>query len=533
MRCLALALALSSVAASAAAQVVGPGDPILDYLRVLQISGAAVPGSFAIDPRSPAAGDAPTGSSHPWRGRFAVGGTSREGVHVEADGAVLRAFVNSSHPDGGNDGAVWQGRGVTAAFDVGATLRWRGLEVSLGPTVAVSQNASFDMAAVAISGMSQYAYPWRRIDLPQRQGPDAVWTLDPGQSEIAVTWGVARVGFGTRNLRWGPARRNPIVMSRNAPGFPHATLGTSAPIETRIGRLEAEWIWGRLGQTEWADPSLPTDDRFFTGIVLAYSPSFLDGLSVGFTRAFQRLVPSGGVPFGDYFGVFQGFLKSGLTTEGNPSGTDVHDQLVSLFARWALPESGFEAYIEWARNDHSWDLADLIQEPEHSRGYTLGFQKVTAESTDRLIVLSGEFTTLEASPTFQLRGRPTFYEHSVVTQGYTHEGQLLGAPVGPGGSAQQLGLDGYERWGGWGLSVQRRVHDNDAFWVWAQANGLSFDRHHVSVDLGARTLYFLENLELDLAPTLTRELNRYFDDDEGWNLNVRLSLRWRPGASGP
>lgn len=522
-------LTLALLAVPATAQVVDFDDPVRAYLRLLQITGRPVTGSYAVLPvERPSEA---VGVEHPWSDRLARPASDAEGdgdvPRLRTEDVLLRAFVNTHHPDGADDGAVWQGRGLTTALDVGHTLRWRALTVTAQPTLVWAQNAGFDLAPVQVADMPPYAYPWRRIDWPQRFGTDPYWRLDPGQSEIRVDWRGARVGFGTRNLWWGPGIRNAIVMGASAPGFPHASLGTSGPIDVRVGALEVDWIWGRLGQSEWAPPDLPTDDRFLTALAVAYDATFLPGLTLGFTRVFQRLVPAGGVDLGDHFLVFQGLLKSGLAS-GTSDGTDATDQMLSLFWRWVMPESGFEAYMEWARTDHSWNLADLVQEPEHSRGYTLGFQKVTSRSADRLVVLGVEATTLESSPTFQLRPRPTFYEHSVVTTGYTHDGQLLGASAGPGGSAQALSLDAYAPWGKWGALLRRRVHDNDAYWEWAQANGLSFDQHHVSLDVGGSVLYFHRGVEIGGGAVLTRELNRYFDDNEGWNVKLDLSLRWRP-----
>jgi hypothetical protein len=531
---LAPILAIAALAAPAVAQVVDLDDPVRAYLRLMQISGRPVVGSYTVlAVERPSEG---LGVGHPWGERLSAMLVAPPGLDTDGDaprlhaqGALFRAFVNTHHPDGQDDGAVWQGRGLTTALDVGATLRWGALTVTAQPTLTFSQNASFDLAPVQVADMPPYAYPWRRIDWPQRFGTDPHWRLDPGQSEVRVDWRGARAAFGTRNLWWGPGIRNAIVMGASAPGFPHASLGTSGPVDIGIGALEVDWIWGRLGQSDWAPPDLPTDDRFLTGIALAYDPTFLPGLTLGATRVFQRLVPPGGVDLGDYFLVFQGLLKSGLASDTSPDGTDESDQMLSLFWRWVMPESGFEAYMEWARTDHSWNLADLIQEPEHSRGYTLGLQKLVSEAADRLVVLGLEATTLESTPTFQLRPRPTFYEHSIVAQGYTHEGQLLGASVGPGGSAQAVSLDVFAPWGKWGALLRRRVHDNDAYWVWAQANGLSFDQHHVSLDVGGSVLRFMGAFEAGGGLMVTREFNRYFGYREGWNVHFDLSLRWRPG----
>jgi hypothetical protein len=507
------------------AQSLDVGDPTGAYLRLLEVAGLAERGfSPATSLSLTESRDALEGSAaHPWarHADWLIGDEAPVGAS-----ARLRTFVNSSHPRVDNDGAVWQGKGLTTALDARGDVRWRSVTLTLDPTLIYTGNASFDMAVVGLADMPAYAYPWRVIDLPQRFGPDAFWTFDGGQSELAVDWKGARASFGTRNLWWGPAARNPIVMSNSGPGFPHGSLATSGPLDIGIGALEGEWIWGRLGTSEYFDSTVVDTDRFLTGIVLSYAPDFLDGLTLGLTRVFQQRAVDG-VPFGDYLLVFQELFKRGLVSQNQPDGTDERDQMLSLFARWTLPESGFEAYVEWARTDHSLDLRDLALEPQHSQGYTLGFQKVVAESPRRLAALRGEVTHLESSPTFQLRPRATYYEHSVVTQGYTHEGQLIGAGVGPGGNAQSLAFDLYAPWGSWGLDFERRVIDNDAFWEWANATGASFDRHNVTLNFGAGAAYLIQPFEISASSALKRELNRYFYDRDAWNVSFSLSARWR------
>jgi hypothetical protein len=406
------------------------------------------------------------------------------------------------------------------------------LSVTLRPKLLYNQNSSFELAPVVVANMTQYAYPWRIIDLPQRFGPDAFWSLDPGDSEIRVGLGPASLGVSTSSLWWGPGLRNAIIMSNNAPGFPHAFLGTHGPLGTPIGAVEATLLWGRLHQTRWFDPFFPNeDDRFITGIVLAYSPSFLAGLTVGLTRVFTMLVPEGGVSLGDYFAVLSGVRKRAMITPSNPTGDDPHDQLASLFGRWVLPNGGFEVYWEWARNDHSWELRDYLLEPEHSQAYTLGLQKGIDLPGRRLLALWAELTHLEADATFQVRPKGTYYAHAPVTQGYTHRGQIIGAGVGPGGNAQHIGADIYAPWGRAGLYVERQVHDNDAYYTWAAENGGASCCHDVSLHVGGHALRFVNDFEVGAAFVMTREYNRYFFGSDLWNVNVALSARWRPGRA--
>lgn len=514
-------------AAAASAQSIPVGEPYEDYLRILQILGHAEAGSFTVRPLA-SEGAVILAGAHPWSARLQP--TSPESSSAGTLTLLeprLRAFANSRFPFGQNDGAVWQGKGLTSALDLGATATWAALTLTLHPTLQYTQNSSFELAPVLPAGMPEYAYPWRLIDMPQRFGPEAFWELDPGQSEIRLEVRGAALGVSTANLWWGPAIRNAIVMSNNAAGFPHVFLGTDGQIDTGIGRFEARWTWGRLGQSDWFDPAVANSDRFVTGIVATYSPSFLDGLSLGMTRVFYGWVPNGGLPFADYFAVFQGLRKKALVSPQNPTGDDEHDQMLSLFGRWVLEESGFEVYWEWARNDHSWELRDFLLEPEHSQAYTVGLQRAIELSGDRILALRGELTHLERSTTVLVRGNPTYYAHHIVTQGYTQEGQVIGAGIGPGGDAQHLGADLYAPWGRAGVYLERQVHDNDAYYDWALANGQMYCCHNVSFNLGTQALVFLNDFDLGGGFIITREYNRYFFGLDLWNVNLSLSARWR------
>ena len=528
---LAIVVALSLIVGAphgGAAQSLDVGDSREALLRLWQLTGDAALNSFSLRPLVSREDEAIDGAgAGPWANPFVLEPLfASSGVEITPLEARLRSFVNTGHPVGANDGVVWQGRGVTAALDLGTTLSWRGLRVTAKPTIVFAQNRAFDLATVEVAGMPDYAYPWRRIDLPQRFGPESFWTLDPGQSEVRVSGYGATGGFSTRNLWWGPGINSAILMSNNAGGLPHAFLGTRGPRSIGIGTVEANWIWGRMKQSDYFDPSVEIDDRYLTGLVVAYSPSFLQGLSIGFTRVFYGWVPEDGLPLSDLFLVLQGIEKEDLESPENPTGNDERDQLVSLFARWVFPASGFEVYGEWARNDHPLNFYDILLEPEHSQGYTLGFQKAIAIPGDRRVSFRGELTHLEREATFRLRASPVYYAHHLVTQGYTHGGQGVGAAVGPGGIQQFLGADLYAAWGRTGLFLQRRVTDNGAYYAWAERNDVSFDNHDVSIDIGSSATWFVRELEIGAGLTYTRQLNRYFYGPNVNNFNIQASARW-------
>ncbi|MGH7462452.1 MAG: hypothetical protein ACREMA_15685, partial [Longimicrobiales bacterium] len=202
-------------------------------------------------------------------------------------------------------------------------------------------------------------------------------------------------------------------------------LGTSKPADIWIGDLGVEVIWGRLHESDFFDTNPDNDTRFLGGLVLGFRPRPLPGLTLGVARAFSTYTDH---DFGDYLtGPVRG-LSSNLVFE---------NELASLFGRWVLPESGFEVYAEWGRDDNWQDLVDFLKEPDHSQGYMLGVQKVTSLRSDKWLRVLAELVHLQSSQTGRSgRGWVTFYTHGGVRQGHTNRGQLLGAPVGPGSDGQ-------------------------------------------------------------------------------------------------
>src|SRR5690606_11480685 len=137
---------------------------------------------------------------------------------------------------------------------------------------------------------------------------------------------------------------------------PHVFLGTSRPLDVRIGRLEAEAIWGRLAESEHFDTIPDNDTRLFAGLVVAFSPGST-GLTIGVARSYLRTLPPDGLSLGDQlWGPYTGIRDN----PQDPSQGD--NQLLSAFFRWGLPASGFEVYGEYAREDHWEDGKDLLLE---------------------------------------------------------------------------------------------------------------------------------------------------------------------------
>lgn len=434
---------------------------------------------------------------------------------------TLTSVFYSQFPEDRNEGAFTPGRDMSAALDVGASFRTGGLTVTFRPMIGWVQNGDFALAPVEVAGQPEYAYPWRTIDAPQRFGPDPFWIVDPGQSEIRYQTHGASVSLGTTNLWWGPGRQNAIIMSNNAAGFPHAALETARPLDVGIGTVEAQWIFGRLRSSDWFDPAVADPGRYITGAAVTFSPDFwdLDGLSLGASRIFYAQVPEGGIPLGEYFLIIQTPIKDNLVTPDNPTGQDLRDQMFSLFARWVLPESGFEAYAEWARNDHADNTLGYFLALGTSQAFTLGFQKAAELPNGSVLVFNGELTHLSNETDPRL---PQYYAHWAVPRGYTNRGQIIGAGIGTAANSQQVGADLFARWGKASVYVRRLIRD---------ANAQRDRSTDGELTLGSTLTLFRGPVDVVGGLERSWRFNWYFSGgSDRANLRLSLGARWRQGT---
>lgn len=448
--------------------------------------------------------------------------------------AALTEF-NSEYPRPQLDGLRWGGRGMSTVMTAGAGGRWGPVSAAFVPVIAFHQNDDYTIRPVPTPGLSPFGRYFHagRIDYPQRFGADAFWLVHPGQSFVRVDAYGAALGFSTENLRWGPSHRNPLLMSGAAPGFPHVFAGTSTPVNIGIGHLELEAVWGRLSESEYFDTIPDNDERLFAGLVVALSPGDI-GLTLGVARSYLRYLPDGLGLVDQIFGPYTG-------VRDNPSGdAGADNQLLSIFFRWAHAGAGLEAYGEYAREDHWENARDLLMELDHSRAYTVGVEKVfTRSDSARMIRISAEATNLGMSQTWQSgRGGVNFYTHSQIRQGYTHRGQLLGAPIGPGSDAQYIGADYITREFLAGLYVERVRYDNDVYYRHF-AYPLGYTGHDAEITVGLRgggTLRgTLEGIQLVAGLAYSSRYYRDFVDmtpDAGPDTNIAVSLgaSWRPSV---
>lgn len=357
---------------------------------------------------------------------------------------------NSKAPFGWNDGAMIPNRGVQNLTTTGFFIKKNFLSVQIRPELLLVQNKPFQTFPETYNDnlwSVRYNF-FNQIDNPERF--TKVRRFYPGQSNIKLTFKKLSAGISTENRWWGPGRYNSILMSNNAPGFLHIFLQTERPINTKIGSFEFQFIAGDIYGSGELPPDTgrtvnnvrlykakpDNDKRYINGLVLAYRPSFAKGLSLGIGRVFYLYKTDRLKTFDGYLPVFGGVFKNETTNEDEKK----RDQLLSVYLKQQFENGKSDIYLEFARNDHAWNLRDFISDPFHSRAYIAGINKYY-KLPKRTLNINIEVSELSRSAKTNLRATPYWYTHHQVVHGYTNYGQVLGAGIGPGSAMQSVTAD--------------------------------------------------------------------------------------------
>jgi hypothetical protein len=460
-------------------------------------------------------------------------GTRRSGTLLKPLPAELLVVGNSAYPRDRHDGALWAGRGLNASVTAGAEVRWRFLTAAVAPVVTWQANADFEIIPQHVDGLSAVVHPWwgSIMDAPQRFGESSYSTVHPGQSFLRADLTGVGIGISTENMTWGPALLNPILLSGTGPGFPHIFLETSRPLDLIVLGVEFQLFWGVLRESAYFDDDPDNDRRVLAGALLSIEPYFVDGLHVGVGRMHAQTwwpdLTTSDLLLGPYTDVF-----------GNPQGEYGDNQLIAVFLRWAVPRTRMDVYGEWAREDHWGKSVELLRNLDSSQGWTLGVQKLV-DMRAGILRVGVEITHLEdALPIlFASRGAIPFYSNTAVTQGHTHRGQWLGAPIGTGGESQSLAADWFSRFGRTSLSVERARYEAEAYHfnfmhaygAHARDSELTFSAAHLAAfgSLAARAeIGWSRRWNRSLIGLDAADIARPYRRED--NVGVRISARWQP-----
>lgn len=399
--------------------------------------------------------------SHPWQNNnlgskrtlwqpqeqsesFYLKGVS-QGIFVKPYGPEWYNSYNTAAPYGQNDGALWQGKGYNTSLTAGVRLEAYGLELTVKPQLCWQENREFEYMP-GVYG-SEYSYFWKgNIDLVQRYGDSSFWTFDWGDTEIRYTWHTLTVGFGSQSPWLGPAWLNPMLGSNNAGTYPKFDIGLRKQrvvipgLNWNLGEIEGRIWTGYLSESDYFDTDNDNNHNMINGFAVAYSPSFIPGMTLSVNKICLCKWEDRSIKY------FNPFYDS----------NEVEDQKASFGIDWIFPQVGFEVYGELGIDDYN---SRGISNPFHTAIYTVGAKKTFSIIKKHGIFaeLLFEWNNFEMSQDFQLQWKYMgYYSHSIISQGYTQNGQIIGAGSGYFGNSQYLAFKIYHKKG----SITPFIHFN-------------------------------------------------------------------------
>ncbi len=462
---------------------------------------------------------------------------------------VLRQQYNSALPYGWNNAPMIPAKGYQAVLSAGiyATIG-KHISIQLAPELVSAENAPFEQFSQQL-GNRAWADYYRFLntsDIPEQFGVGGYRNFFPGQSSIRYNFRSFSVGISTENMWWGPGSRNALVMSTNAPGFLHFTFNTTKPVKTGIGTFEGQIIGGKLDETGILPPRIfssyngaflyepkHSEWRYITGMVASWQPKWTPNLYLGIAKASYLYHSTISNPL-DILPL-QGFFGR-VRTEAERSGRK--SSMGSLFARYVMPSENAEIYFELGRKDLSLMPWNIVQTDNYRRAYVAGLRKLWPVKKGAYIQMSAEFTQMQA-PTAELIRQPdSWYTDRFVRQGYTNEGRVIGAGIGPGSNSQTLEISWVKGVKKIGIQFER-VRYNSDFYYYAFEYVRDFRRHwiDISTTLKADWNYkqFFASAQFGIIRTynykwliIQVDPNDFFAaGNEFLNLSGRLSLSYR------
>ena len=185
--------------------------------------------------------------------------------------------------------------------------------------------------------------------------------------------------------------------------------------------------------------------------------------------------------------------------------------------------------MEWAKNDFSGDFTRIITEPEHGRAYTLGLEKAFDLPTGKVLYFMMEHSNLVRNQSWLYRANPPYYQHILVDQGYTHQGQILGAGIGGGSMSQFLGLSLYDQKSLLGVDFQAIRFDDDYFLEMDHGSGQQelYNRHQNEFSLGLKYQRRLQKVSIGAKIVNSFYMNRYYIlGNNEYNLSLNIQCKY-------
>ena len=432
---------------------------------------------------------------------------------------------NSLQPISFNDGNMYPARGWQERYSVGVNLKLLIFDINYQPEKLTVQNLRQETYLGEPGNFMFYYFGMvaNNIDNFRQFGYDRIEETTLGQSRVGIKTKYIAAGLSNENIWWGPGKRNSLIFTNNAAGFKHYYLKTVEPIKTYIGSFELAGVVGKLDTTKYTDIDQDLlnacqackvfknlDEREIDGITINYQPKWIPNFYIGYaySRQFYRHATNA---LGDTVNFFSKDMPK--------------QEIGSMFFRFSLPDDHAEFYGEMGMPNESpwpWKFFKERMRP----GFVFGATKlVPLKLFDSYLSLNVEFTQLQLMNPRDIfyegypfvGGKPnSWYLSTIVKQGWSNNGQLMGSSIGPGSNNQSISLSWNKGYNKIGLFVERTVYNNDfyysAYYNPYASNGYGYYNRYW-VDLTKR-------LELQFMPIKNILLSASFTNTDA------LNYRW-------
>ena len=404
---------------------------------------------------------------------------------------------NSDLPVTYNDGNLIPAKGFQERYSIGANIKWKIIELNLQPEFIRAENLRQDLFEgnrLDNNWWTRYFYMVQNnIDDYRRFGTTPINNFYWGQSKLGVNIDKFSFGVSNENIWWGPGKRNALLFTNSAPGFLHAYLQTKKPIKTKLGNFEFNAIYGQLNNTSYTHPDdsiMRTiwpgaiqqkfmNNRNIQAFTINWNPKWMANFYIGYSFAQQSYTED------------SLFFANKLSSEKNKQ------TLGSLMFRYIMPRDHAEFYAEIGQPDRAATPGSFFTDTVKT-GFVFGASKLfLLKNNNAFIKLDVEVTQLQLMDPRQIFvpgipfGPPqvhSWYTSDNIRQGYTNEGQMLGAAIGPGSNSQSINLSWNKGLNKIGIFVERLVHNSD-FYHYAYLTGLlgysRADAYWVDINTGA------------------------------------------------
>ena len=365
---------------------------------------------------------------------------------------------NSHHPYGWNDGPLSFSKGYQFVGSGGVYMRWRNIHLTLRPEFFKTASDPYETSGPnGIKTFYDLVGSWG-------QRTSAISKLTAGQSSLRIDLGPISLGVSSQNLWLGPGIYSSLLMSNNASGFNHFSVGTNRPLKTILGSFEISIIGGTLttnSKQGFENKNLKTAKvdsytRYLNLLSITYNPIFFKNLYLGANRAF--MLPTQNNPsqkLTDYYLIATKPLFRNVYEDNSAA----IDQVISGFAKYVFPKEHAEIYFEYGWNDGSSNLRDLTLDNSHSSASILGIKKIQPLSKNAFLNFQFEGTRMAQTPSYLQRDAANWYMHGTITDGYTNENQIIGAGSGFGNNLQTFEISWNKSWTKYGIKFQHIAHD--------------------------------------------------------------------------